>query len=364
MIMEIIERTIELNEDLINLFSPGDFFFDIESLGLSPKYSEVYLIGVMDKKEGPVKIRLFFANSRMEEEEILEHFYNYSKDFKKMITFNGENFDIPFISKRCENYNIPMDFSGLKSIDLYKKFKGYKNLFNLERCTQKSFETFLGIQREDKYDGGKLINVYYQYEDYRDRYLKNLLILHNFEDVEGMAYLNSLTTYSYIKDGDFKIDSITVKDNKATFIGTLNHRVPTPVSVEKDNFYVNVLGYQITGEITLIEDTLKLFHKNTGFYVYLPMEDMIVPKSLADNIPKERKEKATKENCYTPVFGIFYEMPKDNKIKSYFNTNDKVIYKFNYLHKSNYIKVLDKKESPDISELSEVITVMIRYCFS
>lgn len=359
--MEIIERTIELDEYLKNQFSDNTFFFDIETLGLSPQNCPVYLIGVMDKKEGPVRIRLFFANSRRDEEELLLTFYEYTRDFDTLITFNGDTFDIPFVTKRSEDYGIPMDFSVLERIDLYKKFKKYKKLFNLERCSQKSFESFLGISREDQYDGGRLINVYYEYELSHDNYLKNLLILHNFEDVEGMASLNSLNAYLNIGKGEFTINSISLSLERINFIATLDTPVPKDLEVSSENYHVHVSHYSLTGSLSLKEDTMKLFHKNISDYVYVPAEDIIIPKALATTMPKNSIEKATRENCYTKLTSKFFLLPGDNKFKSYFNIDNKVIFRLYYSDKSKYLEI---KESPDSSELSDLINSIIRYSFS
>lgn len=44
---------------------------------------------------------------------------------------------------------------------------------------QKSIEQFLGVHREDKYNGGQLIDVYREYLHTHEKFLFDLLILHN-----------------------------------------------------------------------------------------------------------------------------------------------------------------------------------------
>ena len=50
----------------------------------------------------------------------------------------------------------------------FKELSPIKPLLCLENYKQKSIEAFLGIDREDKYSGGELINVYYEYLAQKD----------------------------------------------------------------------------------------------------------------------------------------------------------------------------------------------------
>lgn len=56
---------------------------------------------------------------------------------------------------------------------------------------QKDWEQFLGLNREDKYDGGQLIAVYKDYLMSKDEDLLHNLLLHNEDDLLGMKYLHS-----------------------------------------------------------------------------------------------------------------------------------------------------------------------------
>lgn len=51
----------------------------------------------------------------------------------------------------------------MQILDIFKELSPIKPLLRLENYKQKSIEAFLGIDREDKYSGGELINVYYEY---------------------------------------------------------------------------------------------------------------------------------------------------------------------------------------------------------
>ena len=77
-------------------------------------------------------------------------------------------------------------------------------------------EKLLGIEREDKYSGGELIDVYKTYTASRDPGLLKLLVTHNKEDVLGMAELLPVLSYAgilrYAKAGNtFSIQDILVE---------------------------------------------------------------------------------------------------------------------------------------------------------
>ncbi len=53
----------------------------------------------------------------------------------------------------------------------------------------------MGVCREDKYNGGQLIEVYKDYLATRDEFLYNLLILHNEDDLKGMPSILPVLYY-------------------------------------------------------------------------------------------------------------------------------------------------------------------------
>ena len=66
----------------------------------------------------------------------------------------------PFITERAARLNVALDLSHLESLDLYKTARKCKSILSLSDYKQKTIEHFLGIEREDMYSGGELIDVY------------------------------------------------------------------------------------------------------------------------------------------------------------------------------------------------------------
>ena len=143
-------------------------FIDIETTGLSPKTADLYLIGVSYRQGNTWHIVQFMSESIDHEKEILINFQTLLKDFKYVVHFNGNRFDIPFLQEKFSKYGLNDAFENVESFDLYKKISPYKLQLGLPDCKQKTIELYLGIDREDKYDGGKLIPVYKEFVEDKD----------------------------------------------------------------------------------------------------------------------------------------------------------------------------------------------------
>ena len=196
---EIIEGinsdALEMLPEIVGCGKEGILFIDIETTGLSPRNSDLYMIGTGFWENGKWVIRQFFGENAQEEEKVLSEFSDFSRSFTKVVHFNGDRFDIPFLQSKYEEHKLTDPFGRLESFDLYKWVKPYKKQLGLPDCKQKTIERFLKIDREDEYDGGKLIAVYKDYEESRSSELLQLLLLHNFEDVKGMMRMAPILLY-------------------------------------------------------------------------------------------------------------------------------------------------------------------------
>ena len=170
-------------------------FLDIETTGLSPKTSDLYLIGVAYFQKHTWHVCQYFAESLEQEKEVLKNFVALAKSFKYAIHFNGDRFDIPYLKNKYEKYGFEDPFRSLRSYDIYKAVSPFKEQLGLPDCKQKTVELYLGIDREDKYDGGKLIQVYKDYVGSKSAELLRLLLLHNSDDVKGMFGLLPMIRY-------------------------------------------------------------------------------------------------------------------------------------------------------------------------
>lgn len=231
-------------------------FFDIETTGLSPKTSSLYMIGAMffDGSRGIWHLRQFFADNYNSEAKIIISFLEILKKYNYLYHFNGRTFDIPYIINKCEKHGIKPDSHCLlilndmyykNSIDLLALIRPLKKLLYIQKAGQADLEKWLGINRKDQYNGGQLISVYSQYMQYKTinstkaARLKDLLLLHNHDDIKHMLDVCSMLSYSEIFSGscNIAITDITPGNNGQNkyinIIFSHNKTIPKKVSVIK-----------------------------------------------------------------------------------------------------------------------------------
>ncbi len=327
-----------LNEDML--------LFDIETTGLSPARDQIYCIGCGYLCTDNVVIELFFAENPQEEPHVLEAFYRLSVSRRTIITFNGNTFDIPFVRKRAALYagqqtsadnmsELATAFAAsepepkqssasagsLIFIDLYRAATGMKSLLRLPSYRQKSLEYFLGISREDSFDGGQLIEKYLAYVSNPDHDLLSFLLLHNFEDVKGMFDLLGLLAYEQLRDGHFQITDIFSESARTNRRSAKSTDAKTGQADNTGVFYSIKIrpAFPLPKSIHMIsEDSaafldpekclirfqayngiLKYFYEDYRDYYYLPAEDYAVHKSIGVFVDPSHRKKATAKTCYT-----------------------------------------------------------------
>jgi DNA polymerase elongation subunit (family B) len=99
--------------------------FDIETTGLDPEKSRIFLIGIKDNRGYEKVLKVKKVDDNLSEKEIIIDFFNIIYKIKPSIIthYNGENFDWDFILKRAEILKIDFDVTHKKVIDgvLYER---------------------------------------------------------------------------------------------------------------------------------------------------------------------------------------------------------------------------------------------------
>ena len=307
--MKYITNSYKLN---INNIGTNSIFFDIETTGLSREKAFIYLIGVGVYSEDTYTIHQWFAESKDDEEAILDNFLSFIEPFDTIIHFNGNSFDIPFVNHRASLYNLDNIPSTIKSVDLYKNITPYKNILGLNNLQQKTIETFLGINRDDIYDGGKLISIYKSYIKHPTEDALDLLLLHNHDDMLGLARLLVMDNYVRLFSGqvDIKINnsylnSYKNSDNETCeeliYEMTTDINIPKKISYGNDDCYIIVKDNTIILKVNLFDGKLRYFYDNYKDYYYLPAEDMALHKSVATYVDRSYRQPATADNCYGKI---------------------------------------------------------------
>ena len=347
--MEIIQEDLAYTEDRATLeevlssisgkFSPEEaILYDIETTGLNPKSSQLYLLGVLLFHKENSELIQYFAESVLDEEEILKQFFQLCQTKKVLISFNGEGFDNRFVESIAKSYGkLPLHLN-LKQLDLFKLIRKRKKFYGLESCSLKSCERFLGIHREDRCSGGELISFYQDYLQNKNSEKRNLLLLHNREDIENLPALFSFLAYENIFQGNvhFQRAELLVRDEiikkncsnqtestleiehseleetnnchtseKICLKFSLPSPVPVPLTLAPKNYLLEIKDKSLFLTVPLYQGELCYFFKDYKDYEFIPSEDRVVHKSLASMYPKEMREKAKASTAYQKMKASF-----------------------------------------------------------
>lgn len=289
-------------------------FFDIETTGFSGDHSQLYLIGCTYWKEGRWHLIQWFADTSASEAALLHAFFQFLENFRILIHFNGDGFDIPYLMKRCRHYRLPYSFDQVESIDIYKKIRPYRKLLGLESMKQKAVERFLGVARQDQFSGGQLIEVYKEYLVTHEAALYDLLILHNEDDLKGMPLILPILNYPDFLEHSFRLAAQRILEETDLF-GKRHHilelscdsdyAIPVSFEASAPPVACTAKDCRLTLSIDLYDGSLKHFYPNYKDYYYLIYEDTAVHKSIGEYVDKTARTKATAKTCYTRQEGCF-----------------------------------------------------------
>ena len=365
--MKIITKDHKITKSsqlLDSIFTSGSVFFDIETTGLSPDKSFVYLIGMAIRTPSGFKSIQLFAETPDNEPELLKYFCEYIENKETLISFNGYRFDMPFIKKRCKNYNITVPV--INHLDILKQLKTVPKILSVENYKQKTLESFLSIIRDDIYNGKELINVYYDYIKSSDGSLFDCLILHNLEDVCNMTLLVDILAYTYIFYDTFDYSSLlSYKINEYKDIDgklsteliltfNLKYDLPIPISKLSNEIYFKASSNILSLSIKMQQNQLKHFIKDYKNYYYFPDEDTAMHKSVAVYADKSHRQKCNVRNCYIKKDSLFLFDPG----KLY-----EPVFRCNYESKEYYMDFNDSKDKLK-DTLSEYIHSILKYQFN
>ena len=178
---------VVLPEEIFSKFKMDTIaYLDIEATGFDLEYDKIVLISLgyyINKDE--FKIVQFFAESPSEEERLLKELKKAMGRFKRWCSYNGTAFDEPFIIRKMYRYNLGFRMPR-EHIDLFRIIRPFHKKMGIKSCSLKSVEQFTGIKRKDEINGAIWVELYNEYLENHDEKLKEILMLHNYEDVVNL----------------------------------------------------------------------------------------------------------------------------------------------------------------------------------
>lgn len=319
-------------------------YFDIETTGLSAQNNRIYLIGCAVHDGQGFLLTQWFDDTGTEEKQILSSFFIYAAGFARLINYNGNRFDLPFLHKRAEVNGLEDTVSGLVSLDLYREVVPYRNLLGIGDCRQQTIEALFSTGRKDHTSGGELIDVYKNYiAGSREPESEAMLIGHNRADLEGLISITPVLALHDLSSAGLTVYRALI-NTYTDYSGTeqkellmhfrLDRSVPLQLHSVFERCHLTLFGNEGLLKIPVVQAELKYYYAGYRDYYYLPEEDMALHKSIAGYVESSRRVQATAATCYTrkrsaflPQWDLFlepffkYEL---NDSKSFFELRDEM----------------------------------------
>ncbi|MEE9199909.1 MAG: ribonuclease H-like domain-containing protein [Candidatus Brocadiales bacterium] len=149
-------------------FSHGCLFLDIETTGISHWWNDVTVIGTYDGRETKVFVR----------GKNLVEFPAYAGRFSMLVTYNGKQFDVPFLKAKFPALKLPAAHIDLRFVTRRLGMAG----------GLKEVERQLDLDREGELqdvDGFMAVKLWQEYGQ-GNRAALDTLIRYNLEDVVGL----------------------------------------------------------------------------------------------------------------------------------------------------------------------------------
>lgn len=316
----------------------SSLFFDIETTGFSPSSSVVFLIGALRFSEGSWILTQFLSENPPEEKTVLDAFLSLASGYDTLVHFNGSTFDLPYIAKKAAQHHTAHTLENFGTLDLYQSFRSLGKRLGLSRMNQRALESFLGWEREDKLTGKDMASLYPKFAACGEPRIRDLLLLHNHDDMIGMTKLLQLGAYTKLFHGDIlRIDSACrIAPSREISTGsycaqqntpqdclsiefTLKATLPAPLCIDTFDAQKNngsevpfILSAKKDSAVLLIPFVCGIlchFFPDWKNYYYLPLEDQAIHKSVAEYVDSACRTPARASNCYIKKESVFLPQP-------------------------------------------------------
>ena len=233
--------------------------FDIETTGLNPSGDRIISASFIDP-DGSGLVQ-FFTEDPSCEDFVISKILEELELCDCVITYNGNSFDLPFVVSRARKYGLAEKLPTLWKIDIYRWLKSYWQLApGLESLRQKSVEQVLGLSdnRDDEIDGGECIQLYSEYIYLNRKEAKDLILLHNADDVRQLARITQQLSFLPYDRIAFEQGFYTYFET-VSLLGSLKNRILIgPSELSSGRLTVSARSYPPCAPAAFYDDLYKL----------------------------------------------------------------------------------------------------------
>ena len=319
--MKIIEQNIKQLYPSSD-FECGDAILDITASGRYFRTSRLLRIDLIRRNESRhnesrrnesgVRLISWISEQESDEYEMLTALSDALDSIRRIITFNGNAFDLPHLHQKYKAFDLMDPLQGKQYLDLMLRLKPISRFLALPSGKLADFAGFLHLAQPDASDEASF-RFHPGAEDKHEASTPN--------DALYTLECMSLLYYADFLDQGARIREVTPDEERVIFRLHYPDGFPVGFSVHDSGFH---LRFSEDGTVLLssriCNGSIRYYHTDVKNYWYLPLEGYAIHKSAAQYVDKSRREKAVRENCYhlVPVSPAFLQDPAmlDGYLKS------------------------------------------------
>ena len=315
--MKIIEQNIKQLYPSSD-FECGDAILDITASGRYFRTSRLLRIDLIRRNESRhnesrrnesrrnesgVRLISWISEQESDEYEMLTALSDALDSIRRIITFNGNAFDLPHLHQKYKAFDLMDPLQGKQYLDLMLRLKPISRFLALPSGKLADFAGFLHLAQPDASDEASF-RFHPGAEDKHEASTPN--------DALYTLECMSLLHYADFLDQGARIREVTTDEERVIFRLHYPDGFPVGFSVHDSGFH---LRFSEDGTVLLssriCNGSIRYYHTDVKNYWYLPLEGYAIHKSAAQYVDKSRREKAVRENCYhlVPVSPAFLQDP-------------------------------------------------------
>ena len=316
-------------------------FLTVETTGLSSDKHRIISVTTARTDAEEIKTCVYFSENKNDELEVIETAISEIKSASRIITWNGDSFDMKFISKRLEIYAKKLEYNssavkvGSHEVPLYdlsKLLRPLKRLLPDESLSIYSLLDEMGLNDTSLPDGRTVTTLYKAWENTEENKYADTIIDHSVYKVTGIINLLSLLNSLQINKVKSEITALTADSNSSvtsestdtkssvafystasnssetfdftdsesiTAYGTTNIFVPLPLTFTLPGIHLTFKGNTFSCVFYAERGEIRIYYPDPSSYVRLKENGQLIPKEMTGALPTDTYEKVTRDTCYT-----------------------------------------------------------------
>ena len=242
------------------------------------------------RNESGVRLISWISEQESDEYEMLTALSDALDSIRRIITFNGNAFDLPHLHQKYKAFDLMDPLQGKQYLDLMLRLKPISRFLALPSGKLADFAGFLHLAQPDASDEASF-RFHPGAEDKHEASTPN--------DALYTLECMSLLHYADFLDQGARIREVTTDEERVIFRLHYPDGFPVGFSVHDSGFH---LRFSEDGTVLLssriCNGSIRYYHTDVKNYWYLPLEGYAIHKSAAQYVDKSRREKAVRENCY------------------------------------------------------------------